>query len=421
MIGSEAFDIESNIIGEMFSDNGILIEALSELTSDDFSNYLAKRIFDSVVKLFEKRESIDPLTIQSEWNSNEKDELRQYLLTCYQSTVSCSAYKLHFEQLKQIAVKRKAKSIINDLHSQFEATEDIETLRESATNLLQALDNRKQETAVDFVTGFDKFINRIGKPRNYISTGIATLDYNLRIEKGDFVIVGGRPSSGKTALTLQMAVNMAGRYKVVYFSLETSADKLVDRLVANKTTTDFAKIKRNELTEADKQRLSNNRRIFECLNLTIVNGAGMSVSQIQSKAIQLQADIIFIDYIGLINCGNNKLSSYEKMTQISIALHTMAQYQNICVIALCQLNRGGKSEPDMTSLRDSGQIEQDADAILILSNYDDKEENKHLKNLNLVKNKDGETGFFQLCFQGNYQRFYSYKNNTEEYTDIPFS
>ena len=377
MIGTETFDIENNVIGEMFSDNGILVEALSELTSDDFSDYMAKRVFESAVALLEKGKSIDPVTIQSEWNNDEKDELKQYLLTCYQSTVSCSAYKLHFEQLKQIAVKRKAKSIINDLQSQFEATEDIETLRESATNLLQALDNRKQETAVDSVTGFDKFINRIGKPRNYISTGISALDYFLKIEKGDFVIVGGRPSSGKTALTLQMAVNMAERYKVVYFSLETSADKLYDRIIANKTTTDFAKIKRNELTEADKQRLSNDKGIFDCLNLTIVNGAGMSVSQIQSKAIQLQADIIFIDYMGLINCGNNKLSSYEKMTQISIALHTMAQYQNVCVIALCQLNRGGKNEPDMTSLKDSGQIEQDADAVLILSDYDDKEENKH--------------------------------------------
>ena len=418
MIGSEAFDIESNIIGEMFSDNGILIEALSELTSDDFSNYLAKRIFDSAVKLFEKGKSIDPLTIQSEWNSDEKDELKQYLLTCYQSTVSCSAYKLHFEQLKQIAVKRKAKSIINDLHSQFEATEDIETLRESATNLLQALDNRKQETAVDFVTGFDKFINRIGKPRNYISTGIATLDYNLRIEKGDFIIVGGRPSSGKTALTLQMAVNMAERYKVVYFSLETSADKLVDRLVANKTTIDFAKIKRNELTEADKQRLSNDRGIFECLNLTIVNGAGMSVSQIQSKAIQLQADIIFIDYIGLINCGNNKLSSYEKMTQISIALHTMAQYQNICVFGLCQLNRGGNDCPDLRSLRDSGQIEQDADAVLLL--HTPNQEEKTIKDLLVEKNKDGETGGIKLYFDGKHQRFSSYATDKSEYTDVPF-
>lgn len=420
MIGMEVFDIENNVIGEMFADDGICIEALSELTSDDFSNYMAKRVFNSAVALFEKGKSVDPLTIQSEWNSDEKGELKQYILMCNQGTVSCSAYKLHFEQLKQLAIKRKAKSIINDLQSQFEATENIETLRESATNLLQALDNRKQETAVDSVMGFDRFISRIGKPRNYISTGIATLDYNLRIEKGDFVIVGGRPSSGKTALTLQMAVNMASRYKVVYFSLETSADKLYDRIIANKTTTDFAKIKRNELTEADKQRLSNDKGVFDCLNLTIVNGAGMSVSQIQSKAIQLQADIIFIDYMGLINCGNNKLSSYEKMTQISIALHTMAQYQNVCVIALCQLNRGGKNEPDMTSLKDSGQIEQDADAVLILSDYDDKEENKHLKKLKLDKNKDGETGFFPLCFQGNYQRFYSYKDNTEEYTDVPF-
>ncbi len=421
MIGQANIDLERTIIGEMFSDEGILIEALSELTASDFSDTMAKTVFESAAVTLSKGQKVDPVTIQSEWQPEQKGMLKDFLLESYQGVISTSAYRHHFKQLKNAAVIRKARAETADLYDLFSVSSDIELLREKATDLLQVFDNKSQTKCVDVKTDFGKFINRIGLPREYLSTGIKEIDYFLKVEKGDFIVIGGRPSSGKTAITLQIACNIAKSHKVVYFSLETSDDKLFDRIVANKTMTDFSKIKRGELNADDKQFLIDEyKEIFANLNLVIVNAAGMSVSQIQSIAIQQKADVIFIDYLGLINSGKESISAYEKTSQISIALHTMAQYQKISVFALCQLNRTGKSEPDMTSLRDSGQIEQDADAIILLSNIDDSEENKHIKELTIAKNKEGETGKQRICFQGKYQRFYSFVEDVRTYTETLF-
>ena len=140
----------------------------------------------------------------------------------------------------------------------------------------------------------------------------------------------------------------------------------------------------------------------------MVDAAGWTVQQIKSKAVQLRAEIIIIDYLSLIR-GEGK-SLYERVTNISMELHTLAQANRIAVIALSQLNRAGKDEPDMTSLRESGQIEQDADVILLLheigrSVLDREAGGDADRRLIIAKNKEGMTGAITLNFQGEYQRF----------------
>lgn len=419
MIGTVNVELEKTIIGEMIRDDGICIEALCELTADNFSDPYARAIFESMSVTSSKGEKIDPVTIQREWNPEQIGTLRNYLVECHLGVISESAYKQHFEQLKELSMIRKAKKETADLFDLFESTTDIEMLRAKATDILNAFDTQSRDKAVDIESGFNNFIENIGKPKNYIKTGISALDYFLKIQKGDFVIVGAKPSQGKTALTLQIAYNMSAFYNVVYFSLETSAEKLYERIVSCATMTDFSKIKQGTLNEQDKRYLIEQQKTFAQHNLKVVNASGMTVSQIQSIAIQQKADIIFIDYIGLIiSSGNKKQSSYEKMTQISIDLHTMAQTRNICVFGLCQLNRGGGEEPELHSLRDSGQIEQDADAVLFL--HTPNQEDEAHKRLSIKKNKDGETGKITLHFDGNHQRFSSHTSNQSEYTDIPF-
>lgn len=421
MIGTEMTELESVIIGEMFSDGGVLAEAMSELTSDDFSHILPKTIFESASATLNKGKKVDPLTIQSEWQPEQKDELKNYLYKCHQSVVTTEAYRQHFKMLKESAVIRRAKAKNAELYDLFSASSDIELLQEKAGEILQAFDNKTQSRCIDSVSCFERFINRIGKPRNYIKLGIKSIDYYLKVEKGDFIIIGGRPSSGKTALTLQFALNIAKSYKVLYFSFETSPDKLFDRIIANQTMTNFSKIKRNELSANEKQILVEQfTETFKNRDIVLVSAAGMSVTQIQSTAIQHKADVIFIDYLGLISSGNDKTTLYEKISKISVMLHTMAQSLDIAVFALCQLNRTGGTDPDMSALRDSGQIEQDADAILLLSKvYNDNGEVGGVRNLKIAKNKDGETGTITLYFQGVFQRF-STSEEAETYTDIPF-
>lgn len=414
-------ETEGIIIVEMLKDEIICAEALSELSSDDFSLEYPKIIFESMVETFQKGEKVDAVTIQSKWKPEQKNELKQYLIERSKAVVSLEAYREHIKALKNASTFRRARAKAAELYDLFSASSDIELLQEKAGEVLREFDKTAQDKGFTLESCFNNFIERIGCKREYIETGIKAIDKYVKIEKGDFIIIGGRPSTGKTALTLQMALKMAESYKVVYFSFETAQNKLFDRIMAFKTMTDFSKIKSGELNLKDKQfYIENYSEYFKKINFKIVNAAGMNVTQIQSNAIAEKADIIFIDYLGLINIGNDKLSNYEKISRISVMLHTMAQSLNIAVFALCQLHRGGEREPGMEALRDSGQIEQDADAIILLARkFDNNVEIEGQRDIRIVKNKDGETVCFDMTFQGNYQRFSS-APKCDYYVDTPF-
>ena len=250
---------------------------------------------------------------------------------------------------------------------------------------------------------------------DYIKTGLPKLDKNLLVSKGDYIIVGGRPSSGKTALTSQFALNISKKYKVVYFSLETSPLKLWMRMVSNGSGVELRDLKTKAImsncypktNEAWKNINEFTVNTAENNSLTIVSAAGFTVNQIKSKALQLNADVIFIDYLTLIkDSGKN---AYERATKISTDLHTLAQSEDITIFALAQLNRqaaGEDKKPSMSDLRESGQIEQDADAIMLLSGKRDTDTGIYAdRTLCLVKNKEGETGEIDLIFRGDYQKF----------------
>ena len=134
-----------------------------------------------------------------------------------------------------------------------------------------------------------------------------------------------------------------------------------------------------------------------------MTAAGWTAEQIKSKAVQAQAEIIFVDYLTLMKSSGK--TPYERATQISMDLHTLAQQMGITVIALAQLNRAGKGAPDMTSLKESGQIEQDAYAILLI-HWPDQEDST--RELIIAKNKEGQTGKTTIAFDGRRQTFYEW-------------
>jgi replicative DNA helicase len=213
---------------------------------------------------------------------------------------------------------------------------------------------------------------------------------------------------------------MAERHKVLYFSFETSTDRLYERILARAANVDYGKIINGDLSDADVEKIENLQPYFDSINFVIIEAAGMTVEQIKATAIKHRADIVFIDYLGLVSTSTVINGAYERTTLISMALHNMAQKTETTIIALCQLSRqANKAEPDMSTLRDSGQIEQDADEILFIHTPDD--DNKKDKKLIVAKNKDGESGIYiSVEFIGQYQRFQKPFETHEEYTDIPF-
>lgn len=272
----------------------------------------------------------------------------------------------------------------------------------------------------------EKFLERKTSTLVAYKTGLSKLDQYLVISPGDFIILAGEQSSGKTAFSLELMNRFAKNgHKCVYFSLETEAYKLGDRAFSNYAILDFNNVKRQDLDGDDWEKVAERRDEFRKLPVCIVPSAGRTVEWIKAEALRQEAEIIFIDYLGLISPGKgNKDKSYEITSNISKELHTLAQSEKITVIALQQQNREGAGKANIHSLRDSSQLESDADAILILTIPKDDNglterdrASDYLpsweEHLNIAKNKDGDRVTIRLTFDGQHQKFYEMETRYE--------
>ena len=241
----------------------------------------------------------------------------------------------------------------------------------------------------------DDYIRSLGEKPEYIPTGLSKLDRNLHILPGNFILIGGRPSAGKTALSIQLATEMAIRgYRVCYFSLETSTEIFSYRMIANRICNPLEDVQNKRVPVAELDCLARLRKA----PLFFMPASGKSVSWIKAQAMRKKAQIVFIDYVQLLSCMEAK-DRYTQITKISIALHEMAQSTGMVVIGLSQLKRNEThADPTLSDLRESGQLEQDADAAILLGGAEHP--------FILAKNKEGEAGiWFNIAFDKEKQRF----------------
>lgn len=253
--------------------------------------------------------------------------------------------------------------------------------------------------------GIDNYIRKLDDKPEYISTGLRVLDNNLHLVPGNFVVIGGRPSAGKTALSLQLACEIAknGR-KVAYFSLETDPDTLYARIIANQLGVPLHTVKNKTVSINELDRLA----AIKKYPLYVRSAAGKGVGWIRTQSIRMQAKVVFIDYLQLIHQAGAK-DRYSAVTEISMALHEFAQSTGTLVVALAQLNRETARAgipPTAADLRESGQIEQDADAIILLAqNVTTKKRPEKHYHFALEKNKEGNVGSLDITFQMETQQF----------------
>lgn len=241
----------------------------------------------------------------------------------------------------------------------------------------------------------DDYIRRLGEKPSYIPTGIGVLDRYLHLSPGNFLLIGGRPSAGKTALSLQMAVEQALRgYRVCYFSLETSAEVLTRRIIANRLCVPLADVQTKRVPSAELDALARLRKA----PLYIRSAAGRGVSWMRAQAARKKAQIVYVDYVQIIPSEGR--DRYTQITRSSIALHELAQSTGMVVVGVAQLNRSAAhADPTTADLKESGQLEQDADAIILLGEAGSEHP------FTLAKNKEGRTGYFDVRFDKEKQRF----------------
>lgn len=253
--------------------------------------------------------------------------------------------------------------------------------------------------------GLLNFHDELERTPQYLPWGISFLDEGLTAERSDYIVIGGYPSDGKTALALSLAYRQARDRRVGFFSLETKTSKLFNRIYSSAAQVSGSRIKRRALTEEDYRLLEGKAEEVRSRELYLIRSSSMTVEDIASYTLARRFDVIYIDYLTLIQAPGK--TEFDQATYISKALHRLAQDNGVTVVALSQLSRpesGKVKEPTLASLRSSGQIEQDADIVMFIY----REEPGKLRSrriLSVAKNKEGETGRIPLLFNGETQTF----------------
>ena len=246
------------------------------------------------------------------------------------------------------------------------------------------------------------FFTRYDKKAVYIPWFIQQLNGQIDMEFGDFCLLGGRPSSGKSAFALECAIYWAAvcGWRVGFYSCETSREKLTNRILAACARVPLHGIKHSCLDDKQMARLCAVSGKIADAPIDLITAAGKTVAEIQANALAKKHQIIIVDYLQIVK--DNGKDEYAQVSNISKALHTMCASLGVFCLALCQLNRTKGARPTLEDLRSSGQLEQDADSVLFLHRPEGKDKERELI---IAKNKEGECRTTRLVFDGPVQHF----------------
>lgn len=399
---SEYYDAQRAVIGAMLFDGEHVAGLVMHRTREEDYTGEYKTLFRVCRDLFQAGKPVDPVTVKDKAGPQYAPLLVE-LMDETPTAANVEAYlDILVEKSKLLRIQSLAASAVNCI-----SLEEVQKLVEQQQRVLG---DRPGVKIVSMEQGLLDFYDRQRRPANLVPWGLDKVDGTFRCEYGDFIVLGGYPSAGKTAFSLQLAWTQAKDKRVGYFSLETHPDKIIDRTVTAVCGVDFGRVKEHSLQESDWREIECRSTAMVGRKLEIIQAGGLSVVDIQALALAGRYDIIYIDYLQLIAPEDRRRSDVEQVTQISKDLHVMAQTTGITVCALSQLSRppkGGENEkaPGLHSLRQSGQIEQDADGVLLL--YKEEPNNpKSRRCLKIAKNKDGEAGgIVYLAFDGAHQRF----------------
>ena len=405
MVGGD-LSPQAGLLGSLLIDERLVPQALARVGEDDFTSPVYRDIFRAIRRCYTEGAPVDPVTVLTAMGGGR--ELRELLMQLMELTPTAAHWEAYAQAARQEARKARAK----DLAGQILESGGLEEIQGLIGHLNALLVDRAGVERSTMEDGLLEFMARQTAPKTYIPTGLPKLDRHLYADFGDLVVLGGYPSAGKTALALQLAYRQAADLRVGFYSLETSRAKLMDRLIASVAGVELGRIKLGTLSEQQWQRVADTGKDLRSHGLELVEASGMTVQDIQADALARRYEAVYVDYLQLIEPETRRTTRTEQVGAISRGLQQLAHRHDILVVALSQLSRAEKSrggervaEPTMADLRESGQIEQDADAILLLYLEDPARPAKSRRVLKLAKNKDGERGRIYLVFDGPFQRF----------------
>lgn len=403
----DVIETQASIIGAMLIEESVVGPLLGALDPEDFTQYPYRTVFVAARKLFGDGSPVDLVTLLETLKVDPSVIWPELLRQCMEITPTAANAMVYAKYLKEQSRLIRLRELANGFELAM-SLDDAQALLEKM-NALQVVRSGVKVTTME--RGFADFMTRHDPkavPPKYLPWGFSELDSRLYVGEGQFVVIGGYPSHGKTAFALQAAWAMARDVRVGFYSYETKDKLVMDRLMSRLATIAMGRIKHNHLTEEDFVSAADASEYITSRPFDIIEAAGMTVTDIFAHARSRRYGVIVIDYIQLIKPDHRAKSRTEEITNISIDLHTSIQGSGITVVGLSQLSRQSKDSrgkaPRMSDLRESGQLEQDADVIMLIyrEDFDDPDSRRVLA---VEKNKEGETGKIYLDFNGSTQTF----------------
>ena len=354
-----------------------------------------RTIYDAIRDLYTTGKPVDPVTVLERICGGE--EYRKLLAELREVTPTAAHIDSYIEICRKCSQLHKYQ-LMGDALAQVESAEEAEEILSSA-NQVTAGRGMQSWTLAE---ALKNYFNNYGKPKNYLPWYIAQLDPRIKMEPGDFCLLGGRPSSGKSAFAVEAALYWACvcGYRVGFYSHETSREKLTTRLIAAAARVPLDSVKDGTLTDQQMETVCLMAARINEAPLDLISCSGKTVAEMQANALANKHQIIIVDYLQIV--GGPGKDEYSQVSAISKGLHVMCQRLGIFCLALCQLSRTRGSRPSLEDLRSSGQLEQDADAVLFLHKQDEKPLERDFI---IAKNKEGSCGTTRLHFDGPIQHF----------------
>lgn len=430
-IPPQNIEAEQAVLGAVFLEPSALTTTLEILIPEDFYRHSHQKIYNVMLKLGDGGKAVDLITVTEELAAaKELEDVGgvAYLSELAGSVPTAANIEYYAKIVEEKSLLRRLIRTATDIASDGYAREDeVDALLGEAEKNIMEVAQRKnagafhniKDVLVRTYDNIEILTNRKGDVTG-IPTGFADLDHmTAGFQRNDLIIVGARPSMGKTAFALNIAQNVAvkARENVAIFSLEMGAEQLVMRMLCAEGNINAQNLRTGDLSDEDWRKLTMAMGSLSNAGIFIDDTPGIKVGEIRSKCRRLAQDqglgMIMIDYLQLIQgSGRAGENRQQEVSEISRALKGLARELQVPVIALSQLSRGVEQRQDkrpmMSDIRESGSIEQDADIVAFLYRedyYDKESENKNIIEIIIAKQRNGPVGAVSLAFVKEYNKF----------------
>lgn len=431
----QELDLEEAVLGALMLEKNALTAVVEFLRPDHFYAEQHKEIYTAIIDLFKSSDPVDMLTVAAQLRKNGKLEVvgGAFRIAELTSKVSSAAnIEYHSRILIERAIKRSLIQIASEIHQDaYEETTDVfELLDKTEQSIFQISDANLRKNYDNMKSLMYKAIQELQERKNHkdgltgVPSGFSRLDrITSGWQKSDLVIIAARPGMGKTAFIVSAMRNAAVdfNFPVAMFSLEMASLQLVNRLISAEAELESDKIKRGNLAEFEWQQLVTKTNRLSSAPIFIDDTPALSILELRAKCRRLKSEhniqLIVIDYLQLMK-GEDSGNREQEIASISRALKGVAKELNVPVIALSQLSRGvetrgGDKRPQLSDLRESGSIEQDADIVMFLYRpeyYKIDQDEDGMSTLGMAeviiaKHRNGSLDTAKLKFIGKYTKF----------------